>query len=80
MTSLHLVTARAWSITTLSQIQQDPRINSIKKFTHDVPQAPLNLNNFQQDNINEGSLQAKLATIWTDGKAEVGGVREKNAK
>jgi hypothetical protein len=80
MTSLHLVTARAWSITTFSQIQQDPRTSSIKKFTHDVPQAPLNFNNFQQDNINEGSLEAKLATIWTDGKAEVGGVREKSAK
>jgi hypothetical protein len=37
----------------------------------------LNFNNFQQDNINEGSLEAKLATIWTDGKAEVGGVKEK---
>jgi len=26
--------------------------------------------------INEGSLEVKLPTIWTDGKAEVGTVRE----
>ena len=27
--------------------------------------------------ITEGSLEAKLPTIWTDGKAEVGRVRER---
>ena len=26
--------------------------------------------------INEGSLEVKLPTVWTDGKAEVGRVRE----
>jgi hypothetical protein len=28
----------------------------------------------------EGSLEVKLRTIWTDGKAEVGRVREENRK
>jgi hypothetical protein len=28
----------------------------------------------------EGSLEVKLPTIWTDGKAEVGRVREKKSR
>jgi hypothetical protein len=28
----------------------------------------------------EGSLEVKLPTIWTDGKAEVGRVREKTSR
>ena len=30
--------------------------------------------------IIEGSLEVKLPTIWTDGKAEVGRVREEKAR
>jgi len=30
--------------------------------------------------IIEGSLEVKLPTIWTDGKAEVGRVREENSR
>ena len=30
--------------------------------------------------ITEGSLEAKLPTIWTDGKAEVGRVREEKRR
>ena len=31
-------------------------------------------------NIIEGSLEVKLPTIWTDGKAEVGRVREERRR
>ena len=30
--------------------------------------------------MNEGSLEAKLPTIWTDGKAQVGRVREEKER
>jgi len=30
--------------------------------------------------VVEGSLEVKLPTIWTDGKAEVGRVREENRR
>ena len=30
--------------------------------------------------ITEGSLEVKLRTIWTDGKAEVGRVREEKSR
>jgi len=31
-------------------------------------------------NITEGSLEVELPTIWTDGKAEVGRVREEKKR
>jgi hypothetical protein len=31
-------------------------------------------------NMIEGSLEVKLPTIWTDGKAEVGRVREEKRR
>ena len=33
-----------------------------------------------QLNLIEGSLEVKLPTIWTDGKAEVGRVREEKKR
>jgi len=30
--------------------------------------------------VGEGSLEIKLPTIWTDGKAEVGRVREEKSR
>ena len=35
---------------------------------------------FTNGNIIEGSLEVKLPTIWTDGKAEVGRVREEKKR
>jgi len=32
------------------------------------------------DGLVEGSLEVKLPTIWTDGKAEVGRVREEKSR
>ena len=34
----------------------------------------------QNGNIIEGSLEVKLPTIWTDGTAEVGRVREEKGR
>ena len=43
--------------------------------------APINLASCQYEiTIVEGSLVVKLSTIWTDGKAEVGRVREEKRR
>ena len=33
-----------------------------------------------RNNVTEGSLEVKLPTIWTDGRAEVGRVREEKVR
>jgi hypothetical protein len=33
-----------------------------------------------RNNVTEGSLEVKLPTIWTDGRAEVGRVREEKRR
>ena len=38
------------------------------------------MNNLRYIYIFEGSLEVKLPTIWTDGKAEVGRVREEKRR